>query len=276
MTVFCIIPCYNSGATITRSVQSVLDQTVPVAEIIIIDDGSDIATKKVLDKLKQDISIVTIITQENKGASAARNTGIQYCSSEYVLMLDADDTFEPEYLEKAIPLIEADAALAMVMCYYYIKNDKEEDIPRALRNASFKEYLFSNYGVACGLYRRKALLDVGGYDEAMLEGYEDWELLLHLKKHKWDFVVLPEYLFNYYNSPNSRNKEALKKDRKIKKFIFLKYKEDYIIHYEDLLAHFTDLVSSKEATILKREQSIDFIIGKSILAPFRKIKSWIS
>jgi glycosyltransferase involved in cell wall biosynthesis len=95
-TVSVIIPAYNASGTIRRAVNSVLAQTVPVLEILVIDDGSpdDVATPLAgLDPR------ITVIRQSNAGASAARNRGLDAARGEWVAFLDADDEWFPNRLE---------------------------------------------------------------------------------------------------------------------------------------------------------------------------------
>ena len=91
-----VIPCFNSGATLTQTVESVKAQTYKNIEIIVVDDGStDVLTIATIDGLAK----VRIIRQENAGLSAARNRGFSEARGEYVLPLDADDWLETDALD---------------------------------------------------------------------------------------------------------------------------------------------------------------------------------
>ena len=86
-----VIPCFNSGATLPQTVESVKDQTYENIEIIVVDDGStDILTSDVINCLDG----VRVIRQENAGLPAARNVGFSEAQGEYVFPLDADDWLE--------------------------------------------------------------------------------------------------------------------------------------------------------------------------------------
>ena len=83
-----IIPCYNSGKTLQRAVDSVLNQTFEKIELIIINDGSnDTKTIKILKTIKDAI----IINQKNSGLASARNRGFRESKGNYLVFLDADD-----------------------------------------------------------------------------------------------------------------------------------------------------------------------------------------
>ena len=91
-----IIPAYNQAAYLAQAVQSVLDQSYPNCELIIIDDGSTDATREVAAGF--DAARIRYVRQENKGLPGARNTGITLAGGEYLAFLDADDAFHPEKL----------------------------------------------------------------------------------------------------------------------------------------------------------------------------------
>jgi glycosyltransferase involved in cell wall biosynthesis len=110
-----VIPCYNDHLYVEQAVDSALAQTWPYKEIIIVDDGSFDRTKKVLSELESDN--IKIFTQKNRGVSAARNMGIQKASGKFILVLDSDDYFELNFIEKAIPIIKESSDIKIITCY---------------------------------------------------------------------------------------------------------------------------------------------------------------
>ena len=93
-----VMPAFNTAATIGSSIQSVLAQTRPDFEVIVVDDGSTDDTAGVVDGLKADERI-QLIRQDNQGAAAARNVALMAARGEYVAFLDSDDLWLPTYLE---------------------------------------------------------------------------------------------------------------------------------------------------------------------------------
>ncbi len=98
-----VIPAYNCGKVIGRTIDSVLSQTRPAREIIVVDDGSTDDTGAEVEKFG---SKVRYIAQVNAGASTARNTGIKAAECEWIAFLDGDDEWLPEKLEKQMGLLE--------------------------------------------------------------------------------------------------------------------------------------------------------------------------
>lgn len=100
-----VIPCYNMANYVSRAVKSVIDQTYPYFEILVIDDGSTDDFTEVLQSFID--PRLHIVNQQNAGVSVARNTGIAHAMSEYVAFLDADDHWEPDFLSSIAALITA-------------------------------------------------------------------------------------------------------------------------------------------------------------------------
>ena len=98
-----IIPTYNRAKTIERSINSVLSQSYSNLELIVVDDGSSDNTKSVVENI--DDSRVRYIWQNNSGACAARNNGINNARGEYIAFNDSDDTWKPNKLEKQLEVV---------------------------------------------------------------------------------------------------------------------------------------------------------------------------
>ena len=98
-----VIPLYNKGREIARTLGGVAAQTYTPLEVIVVDDGSTDDSARVVEGL--DLPGVRLIRQPNGGVSAARNRGIAEAKGDYIALLDADDYWKPEYLERVAALI---------------------------------------------------------------------------------------------------------------------------------------------------------------------------
>jgi glycosyltransferase involved in cell wall biosynthesis len=107
-----IMPCYNGEAFLAEAIDSVLAQTFQGFELIVVDDGS---TDKSADILARFASRVRVIRQTNRGVSAARNTGIHESKGEFIAFLDADDHWEPDFLDDMVQGL-ADPRTAIAYC----------------------------------------------------------------------------------------------------------------------------------------------------------------
>ena len=119
MRISVVIPAYNAEPYIGRTVDSVLAQTRPAHEVIVVDDGSTDGTEAAVSRYGQE---VRYIRQDNNGASAARNTGIEAAQGEWIAFLDADDEWMPEKLQRQAALLARNPELMwttgnFLLCY---------------------------------------------------------------------------------------------------------------------------------------------------------------
>lgn len=267
-----IIPCYNDGIYLKQAMDSLISQTLKAVEIIIVDDGSDKATKEILGKFSY--ANTKIITQENQGLSKARNNGIALSETDYVLTLDADDHFEPTFIEKAVKVLEQNEKIGVVGCYFRWFNEENDNL-RVINTTGgeAKDFLFGNKGIANSLFRRICWEQVGGYDEKMVHGYEDWEFWIAITSLGWEYGIIKEILFNYRRKNVSMLLTALEKyDLEIKRYIFKKHHKLYAMHIEETIDYFFNLLEKEVNQREKAFHSMDYKLGEKILSPIRMIK----
>jgi glycosyltransferase involved in cell wall biosynthesis len=193
-----IMPCFNAAQFVDEAVSSVLRQTHPHVELIVIDDGSTDGSKEIL---RRRCDRLTLIEQPNQGPYSARNLGLQRASGEYVAFLDADDWWREDCLAKLhAALSTTDAAIAY--CGWqnvgapnrsnepYVPPDYEEGskLEAFLRAAS-------PWPIHAALVRRTELLAAGGFDES-LQSCMDYDLWLRLGGTR-PIVRVPEVLAFY-------------------------------------------------------------------------------
>ncbi len=107
-----IIPVYNAAATVERCVRSLTEQTYPYLELVLIDDGSTDQSLAICQAFAQQDNRIRVYTQENAGVSAARNSGLDKVTGDYVAFTDADDFWEPHGMETLLDaLLRFDAAV---------------------------------------------------------------------------------------------------------------------------------------------------------------------
>jgi len=224
-TVSVIIPCYNSGLTILRSIQSIQTQTFKDIEIIVVNDGSDDAvTLKILKNVSKNIKI---LNQKNKGLSSARNFGIREANSKYILPLDSDDYFSPTFIEKAIKKIESEEKTCCVYTNINIFGDIEGVLDR---NYNFFIQLFNNQLPYALFFEKRIWDEIGGYDEAMKLGYEDWEFNIRLGKNGYHPSKISEALFYYsVSSKGMLQSQSDKNYINILRYIRIKHNDIYTI-----------------------------------------------
>ena len=117
MTISVIIPAYNAAKWLRAAVASVHGQTCPAEEIIIVDDGSTDGTELLCREFG---ASVRYVRRENGGLSAARNTGVEVSSGEWLLFLDADTWFEPDGLRRVLTEYAAAGRGALSLAPYHV------------------------------------------------------------------------------------------------------------------------------------------------------------
>ncbi|GHA50428.1 glycosyl transferase [Salinimicrobium marinum] len=267
-----IIPCYNDGRYIEQSVDSALNQTYPKIEVIVIDDGSNEETKAVLEKIKP--YLTALITQDNRGQSSARNKGVKAARGDYILTLDSDDFFEPSFCEKAVKLIQGKEEVKIVTCYAKRLRNSGYDIFKP-GGGYLKDFLNYNCALGTSLFRRREALAIGGYDESMRKGFEDWEFFIRLLKDGGKAVVIPEPLYNYRKRINTTTTVANKNKYALLRYLYSKHENLYKEHFQNFVDHLLNRIEREEKEKIKHTSRLEFIIGSQVLRPLRYFKSLI-
>lgn len=187
-----VLPCFNAHRHLQQTLDSVRGQTFTDYEIIVVDDGSnDPDTIAFLNGLGEDICLVR---QRNYGLPAARNTGIRHTRGKYILPLDCDDWLDPAFLETAVARLRELPPRSFVFSHLKLHGDLSGTV---VKDYNFFEQLFLNQLPYCLLMPREVWEELGGYDESMRRGYEDWEFNIRLGRHGVYGEPLERPLFNY-------------------------------------------------------------------------------
>ncbi|HXD44904.1 MAG TPA: glycosyltransferase family A protein [Pseudolabrys sp.] len=188
-----VVPCYDGGRFLDALMRSLARQTFRDFEIVIVDDGSrDPETLRRLEALRDE---ARVIRQPNAGPSAARNTGILAAQAAILFMLDCDDTVEPDFLAETVPLLQASPPdVGMVFSDVRLAGAESGVSTRYFNRF---DLLFTNTLSSGLVMRRKAWRASGGYDEAMRDGYEDWDFSLRLTRAGYRGVRVAKPLYVY-------------------------------------------------------------------------------
>jgi len=216
-----VIPCYNQGKFIEDAVESVQMQSFTDLEIVIVNDGStDTYTNKLLNTYDQ--KNIQVIVTENRGLAAARNTGISAASGLYILPLDGDDKIGQGYIEKAVAVLNRSQDVGIVYCRATLFGVVETDWD--LPEYSLQRMLIDNIIFCSAFFRRNDWLEVGGYDEGMIYGWEDYSLWLSLIERGKKVYQIPERLF-YYRVASDSMVRSTEKWQKVEMFkrIYLRH-----------------------------------------------------
>ncbi|MBE0391144.1 glycosyltransferase family A protein [Flavobacterium sp. PL002] len=225
-----IVPCYNQAQYLSEALQSVLKQTYTNWECIIVNDGSPDDTATIANTWIIKDSRFKYLEKENGGLSAARNSGIAIADGEFILPLDADDRISSKYLELAVPEFERDPNLKLVYC----KAEKfgDESGNWVLPNFSLYNISQNNLIFCSAIFRKQEWKIIGGYDEKMIYGWEDWEFWIAMLKNGGGVKKLEEVGFYYRVKSNSMldKTKGLKSDY-LSNYLSVKHADFFVEHY---------------------------------------------
>jgi glycosyltransferase involved in cell wall biosynthesis len=198
-----VIPSYNYGHFVAQAVESALAQTYPNLEIIVVDDGSKDDTRQ---RLEPYLDRIRYIYQENRGLSAARNTGIRAARGEWVGLLDADDLWHPQKIEVQLAAVPDLDSVGLIG-----SGPAEDQLPASLapnpktERVGVREFLLSRRtGPSGALLRRTCVEQVGWFDEG-LTSIEDRDMWLRVAARFGAVIVLsPCFYYRLHQGQMSR------------------------------------------------------------------------
>ncbi|MDW7773276.1 MAG: glycosyltransferase family A protein [Desulfobulbaceae bacterium] len=202
-----VIPCYNQGEFLEEAVESVLSQSYPHFEIVVVNDGStDPYTIALLDSF--DKPKCRVLQTGNQGLPAARNNGIRSTGGEYICCLDADDKYHPDYFRKAVEVFASDSEFRYGAVPAWVKFFGSRDTlwkTIGHNTEGFEPFLqgLRNNIQSATMFRRICWEKIGGYDESMTLGYEDWDFWIKMLNLGYQWFCIEEPLIYYRQKDQS-------------------------------------------------------------------------
>jgi glycosyltransferase involved in cell wall biosynthesis len=236
---------FNYGSYLKQCVESVLKQTLPDFELIIIDDGSTDNSKEIIEQYRE-LEGVTIIYQQNKGLNITNNVAMRLAKGKYLMRLDADDYLVPEALEKMSALLDVNDELGLVFPdYFYVDADGNMTGEERRHNFEKEVSLYDQpaHG-ACTVIRLSFLKKIGGYNESFTcqDGYDLWlKFITHFSVSN---INTPLFYYRRHGENLTTNEERILETRRAIKETFLN-KED--------LANSTIVVIPVRNTLIKKK-----------------------
>lgn len=204
-----LVPTYGRASVLPRALESVLSQTFRDFEVLVVDDASPDQTPFVVARFS-DPRLRHVRLERNQGVAGARNRGIREARGEVVALLDDDDEYRPQFLERTAEVFAAQPAVSFTWTGVRWLRDRAGDSPEIVREgvwapsfpdreSAYEAFLANRrVGTNCGLaVRRSVLVDVGGFDEGFRGGAEDTDLMVRLVREH-DFTVIPQVLVDLH------------------------------------------------------------------------------
>jgi len=204
-----VIPAYNARLYIRETLDSVLAQTYPNIEVVVVDDGSTDDTPVIL---KEYLKRIKVIRQENKGLSSARNAGILAARGELIAFVDADDLWLPQKIEKQVNLFEKDPQLGFAYTGISHFGPGSNRVRPCIRPKFYKGYILRhlfNYPfiAVSSVMVRKVCLDKVGLFDSKNPSTQDYDLWMRLAPfYRADFVSEPLVRYRVHHSAMSSDR----------------------------------------------------------------------
>ena len=196
-----IVPCYNQAIYLAECLNSVFEQTYSNWECLIIDDGSPDNTFEIANLFIEKDKRFKYFKKENGGLSSARNYGIKQSLGEFILPLDADDKIHQDYISEVVKIFVKDETITVVYCKARLFGtvNKRWYLP----SFSPEKLAKDNIIFCSAVIRKKTIERVGGYDEQLIYGKEDWDLWIGIYCQGGKFYRINKILFYYRIKENS-------------------------------------------------------------------------
>jgi len=197
-----IVPVYKQEKYLCQCFESVANQTFRDWECIVVDDGSD--DPDLIDYLCGNLlgKRGSVIHQSNRGLVTARNTGIENASGYFLLCLDADDYLHLEFLEKTMAVLQNSNEPGVAYCWTRLFGTRRGlVIPPS--NIHLFWLLQKNLIPVTCLFSMDIWQNIGGFDNNMHKGHEDWDFWIRVCLAGYRFSCISEPLFYYRQSPYS-------------------------------------------------------------------------
>ena len=271
-----VIPAYNAESFIAKTLASVLAQTYPCFEVLVVNDGSSDRTPTIVQSFIEKDARIRLLQQPNAGVAAARNLGIEQANGEFVAPIDSDDLWHPETMTKLVGQFLSTGSDVGVVYVWSVDIDERDQQTggfhaSVVEGEVYKTLICHNFlgNASSTLIRKSSLEHVGGYDHQLraqnAQGCEDWDLYLRLAEH-YKFGVVPEFLVSYRKVSGSlsgdfrqmarsqlRMLEAIqKKHPNIPNYLYRLSRSSFYLY----LAHQCDASGHVRATLFWLRQSI--------------------
>ncbi len=225
-----IIPCYNQGHFLAETLQSVLNQTYPDWECLIVNDGSTDSTKEVAEKWCRKDPRFRYIEKPNGGRSSARNLGLDSAKGAFIQLLDADDLLLHTKFEKSMAAFRKPNCDVVLTNFLRFRKTPDKT-RRAFCQLEKQHYSFESIllgwdvefsiPIHCGIFRQETIKGIRFNQE--LNAYEDWFFWLEVYKRAGETAFVNENLAYYRMNPKGTTVNFAHMQDNLKKAYFLIY-----------------------------------------------------
>ena len=205
-----VIPAYNHASFVEEAIRSALEQTYPRIELLVFDDGSTDGTRKVIERVHRETGkTFRFVAKTNEGLVPTLNQGLGLARGSYFTQFGSDDTLSADSVARRVESLEGNPHWGLVCGDSFVIEDRVRTENRILGNRGrkyfrsadlYRELLLHNFVINLTvMYRKKMLVDVGGFDEA-IPYFEDWDAVLRVaERHPIGYIDAPIGYYRYHS-----------------------------------------------------------------------------
>lgn len=231
-----IIPNFNRAEMLQQAIQSVLNQTYPILEILVCDDGSTDRSSDIVHQFtKERTPVVWLNCGKNGMPAIPRNMGVQQAKGEWIAFLDNDDFWENDKIEKQFQLIDSKTAKCISSnAHVLIAGTKQDNmlLQKLAEEIDCYSLLQENQIICSSVLIQKHLIEKAGYfpQSARLKAVEDYALWLKVSAHT-NILTINEPLLFYRNDPTISIRASQKNEYKMKRNVLAHVTKYYLKHF---------------------------------------------
>lgn len=239
-----IMPCYNQAKYLPDALDSLVAQTFREWECIIVSDGSQDNVADIAKMYVEKDSRISFYDTKNGGPSAARNFGIEKALGTFILPLDGDDKISANYVQECLNAFKTEnIQLAYGRGEKFGLVNERWDLPPW----TFHDLLLHNRLQPCAMYRKTDCIAIGGYDERMRCGCEDWEFWIRLMKNGCVYKKIEDAVFYWRRKEVSRTTQITNEmNRWLNQYVYTKHAVLYEQMFNDPLDLYTKYTALKD------------------------------
>lgn len=210
--------CYNSEKYLEETLQSILAQTYSDWELVVVNDGSTDSTEQIVKRHMREGRQIVYHFQRNMGLGKARNKAIELSGGEFIALIDHDDKWEPEKLEKQLALFAGRPQVALTYTDAEVLHMNGERCPYPLRawmcrGRVLGELLLSDFIVCSTIMFRRSVLDEVGWFDADFTQVEEYDLMIRVaEKYEFDYVDKPLAVFRIHERNSSWDRSRMDRE----------------------------------------------------------------
>jgi glycosyltransferase involved in cell wall biosynthesis len=251
-----IIPYYNDGKYIGKTLKSIYCNEYVNFEVIIIDDCSNVENQFEIQKLSKIYNFKYSRLNENVGQATAKNKGVAMSKGELLFFHDADDYIASDYLTNCVSILLSKENVKAVSTNLMIEDVKTGKIWKFQpTGGEIKDFILRNGGTGMFVMRKSDFLETSGYNESY-RGWEDWDFLIRLLKDGGQFYIYDSYSYYYRVGKDSTTQRVNNVKQKLHNQLIKNNRDVFLSNFDIIIQDYLNSKYNSNIHIRKEKFSL--------------------